>query len=52
LATLLADKSGAKVELRSGDRGSFEVFVDGRKIYSKLATGRFPDSDEILKHLV
>lgn len=29
------------------DDGRFEVFVDGKKIYSKKATGRFPEYEEI-----
>jgi len=27
--------------------GRFEVFADGKKIYSKKATGRFPEYDEV-----
>jgi selenoprotein W-related protein len=29
------------------DDGRFEVFVDGKKIYSKKTTGRFPEYNEI-----
>jgi len=29
--------------------GAFEVTVNGRKIYSKLQTGEFPEPDAILK---
>ena len=29
------------------DDGRFEVFVDGKKIYSKKATGRFPEYTEV-----
>jgi selenoprotein W-related protein len=29
--------------------GAFEVLVDGRKIYSKLEKGEFPEADTILK---
>jgi selenoprotein W-related protein len=29
--------------------GCFELTVGGRKVYSKLQTGRFPDEDAILK---
>ena len=38
-------------ELRKGDSGVFDVHVDGRLIYSKDETGRFPDPDEILRQL-
>jgi selenoprotein W-related protein len=31
------------------DGGRFEVYVDGKLIHSKLKTGKFPDSREILK---
>ena len=31
--------------------GRFEVIVDGKKIYSKLETGEFPDEDEIVKQI-
>ncbi len=31
--------------------GAFEVLVDGEKVYSKLDTGVFPDSDEIIERL-
>ena len=29
--------------------GAFEVSVNGQKIYSKLATGQFPEPDAMLK---
>jgi selT/selW/selH-like putative selenoprotein len=29
------------------DDGRFEVFVNGQKIYSKHATGRFPEYKEV-----
>ena len=31
--------------------GRFEVSIDGSQIYSKLQTGRFPDYQEIRKHI-
>ena len=34
-----------------GDNGIFDVEVDGKRIYSKHETGRFPEDDEVLKHL-
>jgi selenoprotein W-related protein len=36
------------LELEPSDGGRFEVFVDGKRIYSKLETGEFPDEEEIL----
>jgi selT/selW/selH-like putative selenoprotein len=35
-------------ELVRGERGVFDVFVDGRVIFSKHAAGRFPDEKEIV----
>jgi selenoprotein W-related protein len=29
--------------------GAFEISVDGKKIYSKLETGEFPDFDAMFK---
>jgi len=34
-----------------GDKGQFDVEVDGRLVFSKWKTHRFPDSDEILATL-
>jgi len=31
--------------------GAFEVSLNGKKIYSKLETGSFPEADAILKAL-
>ncbi len=31
--------------------GRFEVSIDGNLVYSKLKTGRFPQYDEIRKHI-
>jgi len=31
--------------------GRFEVFVDGKKIWSKLETGDFPDAPTLLKRI-
>ena len=40
---------GAKVVLEPGDKGIFNIFVDEKLIFSKYKTGRFPESDEIVK---
>jgi selT/selW/selH-like putative selenoprotein len=39
------------VELVRGDRGAFEVRLDGELIFSKLDTRRFPETEEILAAL-
>jgi selT/selW/selH-like putative selenoprotein len=39
------------VELVPGDRGVFDVAVDGVVVFSKRVTGRFPTVDEIVRAL-
>ena len=40
------------MELAEGARGAFEVYKDGRLVFSKLTVGRFPSSDaEVLAGL-
>ncbi|TYS00419.1 SelT/SelW/SelH family protein [Rossellomorea vietnamensis] len=31
--------------------GAFEVTVNGKRLYSKLESGIFPDADEIIKQI-
>jgi len=38
----------ADVELVKSSGGAFEVKADGRLLFSKLETGRFPKNEEIL----
>ncbi|MAB81430.1 MAG: hypothetical protein CMJ89_18985 [Planctomycetes bacterium] len=38
---------GLEVELTKSSGGAFEVFVEGRKIFSKLELKRFPAYQEI-----
>ncbi len=40
-------KQIAQMTLIPGEGGRFEVQVDGDLIFSKLATGRFPEFEEI-----
>jgi len=35
-------------ELSAGSGGVFEITVDGKKVFSKKALGRFPEDGEIL----
>ncbi|MBI3414081.1 MAG: SelT/SelW/SelH family protein [Verrucomicrobia bacterium] len=44
----LKQRLGA-IKLVPSGGGAFEVSVNGRKIYSKLETGQFPEPDAILK---
>ncbi len=34
-----------------GAKGQFDVVLDGRVLFSKATTGRFPERDEILAQL-
>lgn len=34
-----------------GERGAFEVFLDGEKLFSKWEKDRFPEHEEILAEL-
>jgi len=45
---VLRQEAGVEVRLESGERGAFEVVADGVLIFSKKATGRFPNDAEIL----
>ena len=38
---------GAEVRLVRSKGGAFEVTIDGRKVFSKLALGRFPAYREV-----
>lgn len=37
------------LELEPSGGGCFEVFVDGKRVYSKLETGEFPDDQALVK---
>lgn len=37
------------LELVPSDKGRFEVSIDGKLVYSKVATGEFPDDLDIVK---
>jgi selenoprotein W-related protein len=42
---------GIKPELIRGDNGIFDVVADGKLLFSKHTTGRFPTNDEIIERL-
>jgi selT/selW/selH-like putative selenoprotein len=42
---------GVKVELIKSKGGAFEIVADGKKIFSKLDLGRFPEETEIFNAL-
>jgi selT/selW/selH-like putative selenoprotein len=41
----------AQIELVRGSGGIFDVTVDGRRVFSKHETGRFPAPGEVLRSL-
>jgi len=44
---MLEERYGADVELVPGVAGVFEITVDGKLLFSKKQTGRFPTDEEI-----
>jgi len=40
-----------RLVLIPSDGGRFEVSIDGKPVFSKLETGRFPEYQEIRKHI-
>ena len=39
------------LELEPSGGGAFEVHVDGKELYSKLKTGKFPNEAELMKEI-
>jgi selenoprotein W-related protein len=42
---------GAHARLVKGSGGIFDVVADGKRVFSKHETGRFPEPDEIIAKL-
>jgi selT/selW/selH-like putative selenoprotein len=40
-----------QAELIKGDKGIFDVTADGKLVYSKHQTNRFPENSEVLESL-
>ncbi len=51
LVEAVYEKFGETVSLQPSRDGVFEVCVDGRLVFSKRASWRFPDHDEIFYHI-
>ncbi len=51
MAARIKEELGVEAELIKGDNGIFDVEADGRLVYSKHETGRFPEDEEVLKQL-
>jgi selT/selW/selH-like putative selenoprotein len=47
----IAQALGVKPELVKGDNGIFDVAVDGKLVFSKDRTNRFPQPGEIVQEL-
>ncbi len=51
MAAAIKKTFGIEPKLIAGGGGIFDVHADGKLIYSKHETGRFPEDDEIIKLL-
>jgi len=47
LAASLDSRFGEKAEITPGKTGQFDVIVNGRLVFSKSSTGRFPVDGEV-----
>jgi selT/selW/selH-like putative selenoprotein len=47
LAASIKNRFGDNARIKPGKSGQFDVIVDGRVIYSKDNTGRFPTDGEV-----
>ncbi len=48
MAAAIKKEFGIEPKLIEGSGGVFDVTVDGKMVYSKHETGRFPNDDEVL----
>jgi len=51
LAEAIKDATGVEAELIGKGGGVFDVEADGRLLYSRHETGRFPTAEEVLESL-
>jgi len=51
LAAAIRRKFGVDTQLIEGSKGIFDVKADGKLVYSKHETGRFPTDEEVLRSL-
>jgi len=51
LAAEIKKKYGVEAEVKPGSKGSFEVSLDGRLLFSKLEKDRFPEPQEIFSQV-
>ena len=48
LAAAIKSKHGVEIQMIEGGGGIFDVKADGKLVYSKHETGRFPEHSEVL----
>ena len=51
LAAAIKNEIGISPKLIKSSGGVFEVAADGKLIFSKRSTGRFPDNNEMIQKL-
>jgi len=51
LAEELRTQFGVEAKLVPGSHGIFDVVVDGKLVYSKFETGRFPNPGEVVENI-
>ena len=49
MAAQIKESFGIDPELIPSSGGCFEVVADGKKVFSKLDQGRFPEADELIQ---
>ena len=47
----MEQKLGVSPELQPGSGGVFDVWVDGRRVFSKHQEGSFPDENDIVRRI-
>jgi len=48
---ILARYEQARVTLEQGDKGIFDVYINGNLKFSRYQLGRFPTSEEVLEEI-
>jgi selT/selW/selH-like putative selenoprotein len=51
LQAAIKSKYGVNAALKMGAGGIFEVFIDGKSVYSNQTTYRFPTDEEIFEQI-
>jgi selT/selW/selH-like putative selenoprotein len=51
LQAAIKTKYGITAQLNEGAGGIFEVFIDGKMVYSNQDTYRFPENEEIFTQI-